>query len=170
MVFMPLVVIWIGQFCCDVIGRHVIGRHAVIGRLLFCCCFLSIYCLLRCVSFVWGHVWVVCKVHAAVGINSGLCTSYLMSAVVGSLCCIKVTHSHVIFRKIFSNTWTVSRTNDIIILVKGYRYCRRYSCMPPTLYGNDDRVWNLHNISKYSFMTMSNFNDFTSHLKLLTQN
>ena len=36
MVFMPLVVVWIGQFCRDVIG-HQNMKVAVIGRLLFYC-------------------------------------------------------------------------------------------------------------------------------------
>ena len=89
MVFMPLVFVWIGQFC-----RHVIWRQnvkvVVFARLLFCCYFQSVYCLF--VSFVWGHVWVVCKVQIAVDIGSevlvlSLCTSFLMSVIVGSLCC-----------------------------------------------------------------------------------
>ena len=55
MVFMPLVVVWIGQFCCDVIGSQNV-KVAVIGWLLFCYYFLSVYCLLSSVSFIWGHV------------------------------------------------------------------------------------------------------------------
>ena len=46
MVFMSLVVDWIGQFCCDVIGRQNV-KVAVIGQLLFCCYFLSVCCLLK---------------------------------------------------------------------------------------------------------------------------
>ena len=34
MVFMPLVLVWIGQFCRDVIGRQNM-KVVVIGRLLF---------------------------------------------------------------------------------------------------------------------------------------
>ena len=33
MVFMPLVLVWIGQFCCDVIGRQNV-KVVVIGQLL----------------------------------------------------------------------------------------------------------------------------------------
>ena len=51
MVFMPRLVVWIGQFCRDVIGRQNV-KVAVIGRLLFCCYFLSVYCLFRYVGFV----------------------------------------------------------------------------------------------------------------------
>ena len=36
MVFMPLVLVWIGQFCHDTIGRQNV-KVAVIGWLLFCC-------------------------------------------------------------------------------------------------------------------------------------
>ena len=46
-VFMPLVVVWIDQFCCDVIG-HQNMKIAVIGQLLFCCYFLW----LRYVGFI----------------------------------------------------------------------------------------------------------------------
>ena len=35
MVIMPLVFVWIGQFCRDVIGRQNV-KVVVIGRLLFC--------------------------------------------------------------------------------------------------------------------------------------
>ena len=35
MVFMPLVLVWIGQFCRDVIGRQNV-KVVVIGRLSFC--------------------------------------------------------------------------------------------------------------------------------------
>ena len=41
MVFMPLVLVWIGQFCRDVIGRQNV-KVAVIGRLLFCFCYFRI--------------------------------------------------------------------------------------------------------------------------------
>ena len=61
MVFMPLVVVWIGQFCRDVIGRQNM-KVAVTGQSLFCCYFRSVYCLLRYGGFLWGHVWVVWKV------------------------------------------------------------------------------------------------------------
>ena len=45
MVFMPLVVILIGQFCCDVIGRQNV-KITVIGWLLFAVIFSpSIVCL-----------------------------------------------------------------------------------------------------------------------------
>ena len=54
MVFMPLVVVWIGQFCHDVIGHQNI-KVAVTGQLLFYCYFQSVYCLLRTVSVVWGR-------------------------------------------------------------------------------------------------------------------
>ena len=89
--FMTLVVVWIDQSCRDVIGCQNV-KVAVIGQLLFCCYFLSIFCLLRYVSFIWGHVWVVCKEQVAVDIGSevlvlSLCTSFLMSVVVVSLCC-----------------------------------------------------------------------------------
>ena len=91
MVFMHLVVVWIGQFCRDVIGRQNV-KVAVIGRLLFCGYFRSVYCLLRYVGFVWGHAWVFCKVQVIVGIGSevlvlSLCTSFLMSVFVGRLHC-----------------------------------------------------------------------------------
>ena len=36
MVFMPLVLVWIGQFCGDVIGRQNV-KVAVIGRLFISC-------------------------------------------------------------------------------------------------------------------------------------
>ena len=91
MVFIPLVVVWIGQFCRDVTGRQNV-KVAVTGWLLFCCYFRSVYYLSRYVGFVWGYVWVVSKVLVAVGIGSevlvlSLCTSFLMSVVGGSLCC-----------------------------------------------------------------------------------
>ena len=38
MIVMPLVVVWIGQFCRDVIVRQDV-KVAVIGRLLFYCYF-----------------------------------------------------------------------------------------------------------------------------------
>ena len=85
MVFMPLVLVWIGQFCCDVIGHQNV-KVIVTGWLLFCCYFLFVYCLF--VGFVWSHVWVICKVQVAVDIDSEvlcLCTSFLMSVVVGNL-------------------------------------------------------------------------------------
>ena len=44
MVFMPLILVWIGQFCRDVIGRQNV-KVVVIGRLLLCCYFRSVYCL-----------------------------------------------------------------------------------------------------------------------------
>ena len=45
MVFMPLVLVWIGQFCCDVIGRQNV-KVVVIGQLLFAVIFdPSIVCL-----------------------------------------------------------------------------------------------------------------------------
>ena len=40
MVFMPLVVVYIGQFCPDMIGRRNM-KVAVIGQLLFCCYYRS---------------------------------------------------------------------------------------------------------------------------------
>ena len=46
MVFMPLVFVWIGQFCQNV-------EVVVIGQLLFCCYFQTVYCLF--VSFIWGQ-------------------------------------------------------------------------------------------------------------------
>ena len=54
MVFMPLVLVWIGLVCQDMIGRQNI-KVAMTGRLLFYCYFQSVYCLLRTVSFVWGR-------------------------------------------------------------------------------------------------------------------
>ena len=49
MVFMPLALVWIGQFCRDVLGCQKV-RVVVIGRLLFAIIFdPSIVCLL--VSF-----------------------------------------------------------------------------------------------------------------------
>ena len=42
MVFMPLVVVWIGQFCRDMIGRQNV-KVVVIGRLLFCCYFRPLW-------------------------------------------------------------------------------------------------------------------------------
>ena len=59
---MPWVGVWSGQFCGDVIGRQNV-KVVVIGW-LSCCYFLSVYCLLRYVGFIWGHVWVICKVQA----------------------------------------------------------------------------------------------------------
>ena len=41
-IFMPLVVVWIGQLCVDVIGRQNM-KDVVIGQ-LFCCYFLSLFC------------------------------------------------------------------------------------------------------------------------------
>ena len=49
MVFMPPVLVLNGQFCRKVNGRQNM-KVVVIGRLLFCCYFHSVYCLL--VSFV----------------------------------------------------------------------------------------------------------------------
>ena len=51
MVFMPLVLFWIGQFCRDMIVRQNV-KAAVIGWLLFCCYFCYVYGLLRYVGFV----------------------------------------------------------------------------------------------------------------------
>ena len=85
MVFMPLILVWNGQFCGDVIGHQNV-RVAVNGRFLFCCYFLSVYCLLRYLSFVWG----LCIVGSEVLVLS-LCTSFLISVPVGSLC--YMTHS-----------------------------------------------------------------------------
>ena len=66
MVFMSLVLVLIGQFCRDVIGRQNV-KVVVIGRLLFCCYFRSVYCLL--VSFeVMYESFVRCSV--AVDISS----------------------------------------------------------------------------------------------------
>ena len=45
MVFMPLVVVWTGLFCRDVIGRQNV-KVAMIGR-LFSCYFRSLYCSLK---------------------------------------------------------------------------------------------------------------------------
>ena len=39
-----LVLVLIGQFCHDVIGHQNV-KVVVIGRLLFCCYFQSVYCL-----------------------------------------------------------------------------------------------------------------------------
>ena len=61
--------------------------------------FLSVYCLLEFVGFVWGPVWVICKVQVVVGIGlevldiPSLCTSFLVWVVVGSrqttvFCCV----------------------------------------------------------------------------------
>ena len=50
MVFMPLVVVLISQFCRDVIGCQNV-KVAVIGQLFFCY-FQSVYCLLKSVGFV----------------------------------------------------------------------------------------------------------------------
>ena len=90
MVFIPLVVVLIGQFCRDVIGRENV-KVSVIGQLFFCY-FPSVYCLLKSVGFVWGNLWVVCKVLVVVGIGLRVlvvsqCVSFLMSVVVGSLYC-----------------------------------------------------------------------------------
>ena len=51
MVFMPLVVVWIGQFCRDVIGQQDL-IVAAIGQLSSYCYFRSFYCLLKFVGFV----------------------------------------------------------------------------------------------------------------------
>ena len=63
MVFMPLVVVLIGQFCRD--ARYCV-KAAVIGRLLCYCCFQSVYCLLLSAGFVRGHLRVACKVQVVV--------------------------------------------------------------------------------------------------------
>ena len=51
MIAMLLVVVWIGQFCRDVIGCQNVELVAV-GRLLFYSHLRSVYCLLRYVGFV----------------------------------------------------------------------------------------------------------------------
>ena len=92
-VFMPLILAWNGQFCADVIG-HQNMRVAVNDRFLLCCYFLSVYCLLRHLSFVWG----LCIVGSEVLVLS-LCTSFLISVVVGSLCCKwHIQHIHTLQR------------------------------------------------------------------------
>ena len=65
MVFMSLVLVLIGQFCRDVIGRQNM-KVVVIGWLLL----LLFWIHLLFVGFVWGHVWVICKVQVAVDISS----------------------------------------------------------------------------------------------------
>ena len=83
MVFMPLVLVWIDQFCHDMIGRQNLNV-AVIDCLKFCCYFQSIYCLF--VSFVWGYVWVVLlKVQVAVDIGSEVLFLNLCTLQVGPL-------------------------------------------------------------------------------------
>ena len=56
------------------------------------CYFWSVYWLLISASFVWGHVWVVCKVQVVVDIGTfrGSCSELvyqLVPVVVCSLCC-----------------------------------------------------------------------------------
>ena len=41
MVFMPLVMVWIGQFCCDVIGCQNVKVVVMVGS-CFCCYFLCL--------------------------------------------------------------------------------------------------------------------------------
>ena len=54
MVFMPLVFVWIGQFCRDVIGHQNV-KVVVIGRLLFGCYFLSgLVCLSVLFEVMYG--------------------------------------------------------------------------------------------------------------------
>ena len=50
MVFIPLVLVWIGQFCRDAIGRQNV-KVVVIGRLV-CCYFSFFLCLLALVLFI----------------------------------------------------------------------------------------------------------------------
>ena len=88
MVFMSLVLALIGKFCRDMIGRQNV-KVVVIVRLLT---LLLFSIRLFFVGFVWSHVSVVCKVQLALDIGSEvlvlrLCTSFLISVVVGSLCC-----------------------------------------------------------------------------------
>ena len=52
-VFMPLVVILIGQFCRELSGSQDLKLQWLVG----CCYFRSVYCLLRCADFTWGHVF-----------------------------------------------------------------------------------------------------------------
>ena len=42
MVFMPLVVVWIGQFCCDVIGHQNVKVVVIVVLLLFSICLLFV--------------------------------------------------------------------------------------------------------------------------------
>ena len=58
-VFIPLVVVWIGQFCCDVIGRHescsdwlVVVFLLFLINLLFVEVFVEVcrFCLRSCMS------------------------------------------------------------------------------------------------------------------------
>ena len=63
MVFMPLVLVLIGQFCCDVIGHQNV-KVLVIGQLLFCC-FRSFYCLF--VDFVFQLLLLSYKIYTVPG-------------------------------------------------------------------------------------------------------
>ena len=51
MAFMSLVLVLIGEFCCDVIGRQNV-KVVVIGWLL-------LFFIRLLFGFVWGHVWVI---------------------------------------------------------------------------------------------------------------
>ena len=61
MVFMSLLLVLIGQFWRDVIG-HQNMKVVVSGQFL-----LLLFSILLFVGFVWGHVWVVCKVAVDIG-------------------------------------------------------------------------------------------------------
>ena len=84
-VYMPMFLAWIGQFCRD--RQNV--KVAVIGRLLFCSYFRSVYCLL--VSFeVMYESFMRCRQFVGIGLEvllRSLCTSFLMP-VVPSLGCV----------------------------------------------------------------------------------
>ena len=56
-IFMPLVVVWIGQLCVDVIGRQNM-KVVVIGQ-LFCCYFLALFLLNNNNRFLKTHKTVV---------------------------------------------------------------------------------------------------------------
>ena len=90
MVFMSLVLVLIGQFCRDVIDHQNV-KVVVISQLLLLLFFIHLLFVCRsslrsCMSRLYGTGTVAVDISSEVLVLS-LCTSFLMSVVVGSLCC-----------------------------------------------------------------------------------
>ena len=132
MVVMPPVLVLISQFCRDVIGRQNM-KVVVTGQLsllLFSICLLF--------GFVWGHVWVVCKVQVAVDISSevlvpSLCTSFLLSLLV--VCAVSDAFSRVPVNFVFSYSMVFRNViPDITVLGRSFVFSQsrfQVACLSP---------------------------------------
>ena len=118
MVFMSLVLVVIGPFCRDSIGREDSGvfRYWSVVVLLF---FRSVYCSFGC---VWCHRSVVCTVQVIVGICwevrvLSLCTSFPVGRCTLSFfssCPVIFPQHPVIFQAFPSLFWTCQKANAMI--------------------------------------------------------